>query len=290
MKLKVLLFLNCFQLCLAFHLYAFKGDEASVFNNSESDLIEFQNPDGYKDQEFEELQKAYINPKFINLEDIQKLPLDQMSTDFIQKLIDIISARVTNNVKSEMLDYLNNILKKRSATELIKNIPKVEMIEKESLEYKKNVFPQTYQRPPLKKIIIENNLNPYHVASMRNSYYGGIHKINFAHNTPFININGLSKENMSFSVWYKGGVNFLDMSIYVKNISNGMVYLLKRFTSSVKSPGNKSFIFSWNKPQIPFGKYKIMIIGKFLAGNKLLNRVDKYWGSPDNNNFIIFKN
>jgi hypothetical protein len=288
MKLKLFIITMLLQ-ALYSPLLAQKGDEASVFNNSESDVVTFKNPDGYKDQEFEELQKSYIDPKFVNLEDIQKLPLEQMSNEFIQRLIDIISKKVTTNVKVDMINYLNSILTKRKEKMLTENVTKMKPIKRESLEYKKDIFPQTLQ-PKVKRIVIRNKINMNGNNPIFNTQAGGVRNIRFANNRMFININGLSNEGIDIYTWYSTGVNLIDASIYVKNVNNGMVYLLKRFVQHVKRSGSARFHFTWIKPQIPLGKYKILAVVKFQRGNKVLNRVDKYWGSANNDTYIVFKN
>jgi hypothetical protein len=110
-------------------------------------------------------------------------------------------------------------------------------------------------------------------------------------NTSFIGINALSKLLMNVDVKAASSIRYVDVTIYVKNLENQMVYLLKRFAMYPISR-TRSFSFLWQYPNIPFGKYKPYVIARFYDKNrKLINEDFQFWGNSSSPKiYILFKN
>jgi hypothetical protein len=81
------------------------------------------------------------------------------------------------------------------------------------------------------------------------------------------------------------------MSIFVKNIETGMVYPIKHFQlQPIKE--KKNFLFMWEYPSIPMGKYKPYVVAKFYAANyNLISQSMQYWGNSSSSKiYILLKN
>ena len=106
---------------------------------------------------------------------------------------------------------------------------------------------------------------------------------------PFIGINYLSKLPIKIGIKFSPVVKFVDISFYVKSITDNMIYLIKRFPLS---PAKNFYSFTWDSPNIPFGKYKPYIEVKFYDSNKnLISTSFQFWGNSSSNNiYVILKN
>ncbi len=261
---------------------------SSIF--SEEKKVGFDKPEPFIDYEFEELQKSFLKKRKIGLAKLKNLPLNQYPEEFLQELINKVKREVKRELKRELkrryrkyYPQKRKTIKKINKTELkrLKRITKA--IEKKSIV--RSNKPVTIKQKQVKK-------NREKIGEIKKGLKNNVVRFSIGDsNEAYQYVNSLHKIMISVSLIGSKEAKFTDVSIFVKNTSTGMVYLLKRF-HMIKLNRKKSFSFLWQYPNIPTGKYKPYVVAQFYnIKRKYINQVSQFWGNNSSNKMhILFKN
>ncbi|HCL55851.1 MAG TPA: hypothetical protein DHW82_02440 [Spirochaetia bacterium] len=260
---------------------------------SEQAEVSFPDPEPYIDYEFEELQRTYLFKRKITLDTIKKIPLNQYPEEFIYELIEQVKKQTKEEVKKEILEYLKKHLKdERKSTSLSDAYNISDKTLKKKIEPKKTTVKtggdDFLPKDKGKKEIAEEKKEPVQQET-KASNENQILKFSVNSNQSVIIVNSLSNIPLLLEVGAEKNVTHVDAAIYLKSIDGNMVYLLKRFPyASIE--GKKSFDFLWERPSIPFGKYKPFVEVKFFDKNhKEIASKTEFWGNSSSTQMYIIQ-
>lgn len=278
---------------------------ATMYLYAEEKEIGFPQDKAYEDYEFQELQKTYILNRTIELNVLKKIPLNQYPEEFLITLKEQIKRETKEEMKKEMLAYLEAYLKnknrdnqldikktddfkksegKKENTTIIKLPPYEELKDKQQKETtaKQEVKKETKKetKEEKKETKQEENLIGPNNANVK--FY-----INSNH--PLISITILSQIPIHVDLETGENIGFVDIEIKIRNVENQAVFLLKRFPYTPVNK-TKSFQFLWERPGVPFGKYKPYAEIKFYdKKGKLIAHRTYLWGNTDSDKMYIIQ-
>lgn len=273
--------------------------------NAEEEPVGCDKPEPFVDYEFEELQKTFLQKRKVKLATMKKLPLNQYPEEFILELIQQIKEQVKKEIRKDYQKNLKNLNRREAAIRKSLESPQktTDSSMKNLFEDKKNVEKkaektETKDEKPVTVVIPEGKedkrtLPPKEENKKPVVNTQGNQIVKFDLNTPdaFIGINSLSKLMMTIKVKAVPQIAFVDVAIYVRNVTSSMVYLLKRYPMTAMN-GSKSINFLWEYPNIPFGKYKPYVIVRFHNNAKqYVSQDSQNWGNSSSDKlYILFKN
>lgn len=264
---------------------------------AEEEGISFKKEKPFVDHEFEELQRTYIRNRKIQLAALKKLPLNQYPEEFILKLINQIKHEVKGEVERDLLKYLQKIRKQIAEKKHQQPTPTYKKRKRKTYITPSYKFPK--KRTQKKRIIRKPRkviTKKHEKQTKRSPHINGKNRIlrfSLNNNTSFIGINALTKLPISATVTAASNIEYIDVQIFVKNITTQRHYLLKRFYAVLKGKNKKkSFAFLWEYPKIPLGKYKPYLLVRFYDKHrKVRATTSQFWGNSSSSKiYILFKN
>lgn len=273
--------------------------------HAEEEPVGFDKPEPFVDYEFEELQKTFLQKRKVKLAAMKKLPLNQYPEEFILELIQQIKEQVKKEIRKDYQKNLRNLKRREADIKKRFEAPKnpvdssmKNLFEDNKVSERKVEKKAKKDEKPVTVVIPEGSedkrtIPPKEERKKPVLNTQGNQIVKFDLNTPdaFIGINSLSKLMMTIQVKAVPQIAFVDVAIYVRNVTSGMVYLLKRYPMAPMS-GSKSINFLWEYPNIPFGKYKPYVIVRFHNNAKqFVSQDSQNWGNSSSDKlYILFKN